>query len=301
MADYKLSLTDAKGVVVGTGNITIPDPAPVPPPVVVPPPAPPPPPPVPTPPPVPAPVPVPVVGAPEPQAGDTVLLSDAFNATTIAAQLAKYSKAGNFSLVPGRSGNAIRVTYDANNWWSDTFDTGPLWTPQQDLYVRYWFRTSPGADPSCGQANWSGFKWFMAYRAGTLARYTNGVSMLTGGPKGFENKGMEFETHDVSSVNQPNPFCQNIDKSKRFNTTNDGNWHKYTVHIKTSAPAYEQIWIDDVKVLDSRDGQPGVPAGGYDHDANGIVGIKLPGTMVQWVAGFDWSIDIDDLAVWAGK
>jgi hypothetical protein len=115
--------------------------------------------------------------------------------------------------------------------------------------------------------------------------------MLSGGPAGFESVGMEFSTHDNSSVRQPAPFVQNVNKSKRFNTTNDGQWHKYTLHVVTGTGGYEQIWIDDVKVLDSQ-------AYAYDHSAQGISSIALPGTMVQWFAGCEFTLDIDDIAVW---
>lgn len=227
--------------------------------------------------------------APEPGAGDEILLQDTFDGSTVAEQLAPYGSAGDFSLVNGRSGNAIRVSYNSSSWNTDTFGTS-LSSIATDAYYRYWYRLSPGADPTCGGKNWSGFKWFMTHRQNDV-RYTHGVSMLTGGPPGHENVGLEFTTHDQSSVKEPNPFAENINKAKRFNTTNDGAWHEYTLHVVTGNGGYEQIWIDGVKVLDSQ-------SYAYDHSAAGIESISLPGTMVQWYAGCDFTVDIDDLVVW---
>jgi hypothetical protein len=36
----------------------------------------------------------------------------------------------------------------------------------------------------------------------------------------------------------------------------------------------------------------------YDHDPNGIGLIQFPGTMVQWFSGCDFTVDVDDLAIW---
>lgn len=229
--------------------------------------------------------------APEPAASDVMLLRDDFNQPTVALQLAPYASAGAFSRVTdGHSGEALRVSYNSNSWNTNTIDRA-LSSVATDAYYRYWYRISPGADVSCGGVNSSGFKWFMAHRPEGGLRYTNGVSRLPGGPTGFQNVGLEFSVHDNSSLRQPNPFMSNVDKSKRFNTTNDGQWHKYTLHIVTGNGGYEQIWIDDLKVLDSQ-------AYNYDHSAIGIERIALPGTMVQWASGCDWWIDIDDIAVW---
>jgi len=227
--------------------------------------------------------------APEPGPGDEILLQDSFDAGTVTEQLAHYGSAGDFSLTTGRTGNAIRVSYNAGSWNTNTFGTS-LSSVATDAYYRYWYRLSPGADPTCGEKNWSGFKWFMTHRANDV-RYTHGVSMLTGGPPGHENMGLEFTTHDQSSQREPNPFAENVNKAKRFNTTNDGSWHEYTIHIVTGNGGYEQIWIDGLKVLDSQ-------SYAYDHSAGGIESISLPGTMVQWYSGCDFTVDIDDLVVW---
>ena len=229
--------------------------------------------------------------APEPGTSSEILLQDDFNRATVAAQLDPYASAGSFSRVTdGHSGEALRVSYHSTSWDTNTIDRA-LSSVATDAYYSYWYRLSPGADVSCGGRNDSGFKWFMTHRAGGSARYTHGVSLLGGGPAGFENVGLEFTTHDNTSVNQPNPFSSNVNKSKRFNTTNDGQWHRYTIHIVTGNGGYERIWIDDVLVLDSQ-------AYGYDHSPVGIERIAFPGTMVRWFAGCEWTIDIDDLAVW---
>jgi hypothetical protein len=229
--------------------------------------------------------------APEPGAGDAVLIADDFNRATIALQLTGYDYApGDYSRVTdGHSGEAIRVSYNAAAW-NNVFGKF-LPSVQTDAYYRYWYRTSPGADPTCGGKNQSGFKWFMTQRYDPSPRYTHGVGRLPGGPTGFENTGMEFSTHDNSSTREPNPFMQNINKSKRLDTTNDGQWHEYTIHVVTGNSGYEQIWIDGLKVLDSK-------AFGYDHSAVGIALFGLPGNMVAWYSGCDFYVDIDDLVIW---
>jgi hypothetical protein len=230
--------------------------------------------------------------APEPGANDVILLQDDFNRPTVAAQLAPYASAGAFTRVTdGHSGEALRVSYQSSSWNTNTIDRA-LSSVATDAYYRYWYRLSSGADVSCGGKNSSGFKWFMTHRPGDVApRYTHGVTRLPGGPRGFENVGLEFSTHDVSSTREPNPFQSNINKSKRFNTTNDGQWHEYTLHVVTGNSGYEQIWVDGVKVLDSK-------GFGYDHSAVGIESISFPGTMVQWFSGCEFTIDVDDLVVW---
>jgi len=220
-----------------------------------------------------------------------ILLQDDFNKATVALQLAPYAYApGDYSRVTdGHNGEAIRVSYNAAAW-NNVFGAN-LASVATDAYYRYWYRTSPGADPTCGGKNQSGFKWFMTERFDPNPRYTHGVGRLPGGPAGFENTGMEFSTHDNSSTREPNPFMQNVNKSKRFDTTNDGQWHEYTIHIVTGNGGYEQIWIDGLKVLDSQ-------AYGYDHSSIGIAVIGLPGNMVAWYSGCDFYVDIDDLVVW---
>src|SRR4051812_39662134 len=163
--------------------------------------------------------------APEPGPSDEILLQDSFDRATIADQLAGYGSAGDFALTSGHSGNAVRVSYNPDSWNTNTFGTS-LSGIAADAYYRYWYRLSAGADPTCGGKNWSGFKWFMTHRNNNV-RYTHGVSSLTGGPPGHENVGLEFTTHDQSSVKEPNPFAQNVNKTKPFNTTNDGRWHEY--------------------------------------------------------------------------
>jgi hypothetical protein len=37
---------------------------------------------------------------------------------------------------------------------------------------------------------------------------------------------------------------------------------------------------------------------GYDHNPDGIGFIQFPGTMVSWFPGCEWTIDVDDLAIW---
>jgi len=237
-----------------------------------------------------APPPPPSGSAPEPGGSDVVLLQDNFDRTSLSSLLAPYVTRGTMGLVTdGRSGQAVRFLYtgaSSDNLLETTF---PITT---DIYFRFWYRSSPGADPSCQGQNDSGFKWFMAWRPGTAPRYTMSVTNADGVPyQGRPNAGLEFTSHDQSSTNEPAQFLSNINHNIRFSTTNEGNWHKYTLHIKVGTGGYEQIWVDDTLLLDNS-------GMGYNHDATGISLIQFPGTMVRWFAGCDFTVDIDDLVVW---
>ena len=225
--------------------------------------------------------------APEPGTGDVILHQDDFNRPTLAELIDPYSTSGRQELTNGRSGNAIRFPYRSDNNGSLIEES---FAETTDIYFRYWYRLSPGADPTCGGQGDSGFKWFMPWRR-VGSRYTMGVGNLRGGPAGFENTGLEFSSHDNSSDRQPNPFMQNVDKTRTFRTTADGAWHQYTLHIVTGTGGYEQIWIDGVLVLDNR-------SYNYDHEAEGISMFQFPGTMVEWFAGCDFTLDIDDFVIW---
>jgi hypothetical protein len=105
------------------------------------------------------------------------------------------------------------------------------------------------------------------------------------------NAGLEFSTHDNSSARQPNPNLQNVAKAPRFGTTNDGQWHKYTLHVVTGNGGYEQIWVDEKLVLDNS-------AAGYDHSPVGISLIQFPGAVVNFSGCSNFTIDVDDLVIW---
>jgi uncharacterized protein YjdB len=237
------------------------------------------------------PTPAPGGSAPEPGGSDVILFQDNFDGyASTAAMLGGYNYRGHPTLIPGRSGNAVRFPYAAppedSQLLEQTFAT------TTDIYFRYWYRSSPGADPSCGGQNESGFKWFMAWRPNGEPRYTMAVTMLDGVPyQGRPNAGLEFTSHDNSSVLEPAQFLSNINHDIRFATTNEGNWHKYTLHIKVGTGGYEQIWIDDTLVLDNS-------GYGYDHSPTGIYSFQFPGTMVRWYDGCDFTLDVDDFVIW---
>ena len=239
--------------------------------------------------PPPPPPPPPPTGSPEPGSGDVVLWQDNFNKLNLTDLLAPYATRGASQLITdGHSGTAVRFSYTSGSWDNLIEKSFPVTT---DVYFRYWYRLSPGADPTCGGQGQSGFKWFMPWRVTTNLRYTMGVSNLPGGPSGFQNTGLEFSSHDNTSTTEPNPFMQNISKAKTFKTTADGAWHEYTLHVVTGNGGYEQIWVDGLLVLDNS-------AYHYDHDPNGIGLVQFPGTLVQWFSGCDFTVDVDDFVIW---
>jgi len=240
--------------------------------------------------------------APEPGPNDVLLAQDNFDsykgilATDPVPNAAgggwQNPQWGTVQLITGRggAGKAVRFAYATTSQSPELGRDIPTTT---DLYVRYYYRLSPGADPTFANQNQSGFKWFMAWRDRSLPRYTFAVTDLPGGPSGFANSGLEFGAHDNSSSRMPNPFQQNINKSLKFGTTRDYQWHKYTLHIVTGSGGYEQIWVDGVKVLDSS-------AFGYDHNAGGIQSISFPGNFATNMPDdkWDFTVDVDDFVMW---
>jgi hypothetical protein len=225
--------------------------------------------------------------APEPGGSDVVLWQDGFESRSTSG----YATRGNIVVInDGHSGSALRFPYSPS---SDDQLIEKVFATSTDVYFRYWYRTSPGMDPTCGDRGGSGMKWFMAWRASGV-RYTMGVGTLSEGPLGRDNLGNEFASHDNGSSRMPNPVLSDVNNNIRLSTTNDGQWHKYTLHIVTSngdGTGYEQIWIDGVLVLDDQ-------AARYDHNPEGIAMVNFPGLVVNWYSGCDFTIDVDDLAIW---
>jgi hypothetical protein len=184
----------------------------------------------------------------------------------------------------GHSGQAVRFVYTGSS--PDNL-IEKVFSNTHDIYVRYWFRIQKGWVPYSGHSG-SGMKWFMLWRPDPdYVRYTFGVGKLV-------EPNYQFTSHDNSSQQMPVlGFPQNLSLTPRFDTVNDGQWHKYTIHVNgASGTGGEQIWIDDVLVLDDF-------AQHYDHDDTGFEMIQLPGTVVDGIpAGMEGTIDVDDLAIW---
>jgi uncharacterized protein YjdB len=229
-----------------------------------------------------APPPPPTGGAPEPVSGNVVLWQDGLDGSN---PLAVYGKRGTLQVIPdGHSGQAVRFIYTGSS--PDNL-IEKVFANTHDIYVRYWFRIQKGWVPYSGHSG-SGMKWFMLWRPDPdYVRYTFGVGKLV-------EPNYQFTSHDNSSTQMPVlGFPQNVSLTPRFDTVNDGQWHKYTIHVNgASGTGGEQIWIDDVLVLDDF-------AQHYDHDDTGFEMIQLPGTVVDGIpAGMEGTIDIDDLAIW---
>ena len=233
------------------------------------------------------------IPAPEPDASSVVIFQDNFDKSSLTALTSGYATRGDLALVTdGHAGQAIRFLYSNNS--SDNLIEKNFGGAYQDIYFRYWYRTSIGADPTCSGRGGLGMKWFMPWRASTYVRYTMGVGNLSNGPNGRENLGLEFSTHDNTSTREPGPFLSNVNNTIRLSTTNDGRWHEYTLHVVTDTGAgwgYEQIWVDGTLLLDNT-------AFKYDHDPSGIGMVQFPGVVVNWFSGCDFTIDVDDFVVW---
>lgn len=223
--------------------------------------------------------------APEPTASSVVLHRDDFNRPTASIRQGYASRSGDaitaVSAAP-LAGTAVRFSYSASAQDVLLEFAHP---PATDVYIRFDYRTSRGADPTAGGSTGSGMKWLLAWREANAPRYTFGVGNL-----GKGNAGLEFTAHDNGSTAQPNPVLQNKTKALRFGTTNDGAWHRYTLHIVTGTNGYEEIWIDGTLVLSDR-------GAGYDHDPHGVSLWQFPGDVVDGVKS-PFTIDITHLVVW---
>lgn len=217
-----------------------------------------------------------------------------------------YATRGTLTSAGGRNGGAaLRFSYSAaspDNLIEFKFE------PSTDVYVRYYYRVTSAGGPIVNIGGSSGMKWFMLWRENG-PRYTNGVgylgdcrSLYNAYTATFCNTGLEFSVHDNGSPewsrtdprSQPNPFVQNVSKAKTFKNTADGQWHKYTVHTVTNlagGTGYEEVWIDDVKIIDTRDR-------GYTHHPGAFNLIQLPGLVVSGCCSPNFTIDVDDLIVW---
>jgi hypothetical protein len=232
----------------------------------------------------------PIVGAPEPGVGDTILIAeDHFDGADITTQLTGYATRGSISRqAPGRGGSGACLRF---NYLTSSVDNliEKGFTNSHEVYTRYWFRVSPGWVPY-SELSGSGMKWFMLWRPEpNVVRYTFGVGKLV-------TPNYQFTSHDNSSSGMPVlGWPQNVSLVPRFATTNDGNWHKYTIRVNgtSGAGGGEQIWIDDVLVLDDF-------SQNFDHNDTGLELIQLPGVVVDGIPDASWEgwIDIDDFVAW---
>src|SRR6185503_20794993 len=100
--------------------------------------------------------------APEPGPSSVILFQDKFDRPT-SSIASGYSTRGSFVSTDGHGGgSAVRFPYSASS--TDNL-IEKSFTETRDIYFRYWYRLSPGADPTCAGRNGAGFKWFMAWRA----------------------------------------------------------------------------------------------------------------------------------------
>ena len=221
-------------------------------------------------------IPANVVTAPAaaaPRAGDPIVFQDNFDSYGYASNLRRnYARAGAISLAAGRSGTAVRFSYSSGSTYNLLERSLPA---AGDLYVSYWYRTSPGADPSNAGTNRWGLTMLRAERA-TGGRWQVSVA----------RSALLFGIDDSS---MPNVY-QNLTQSPRFGTTNDGAWHQLTARLVGAPGGYALVWVDGVLVTDTR----GL---GYTHPAGGVALLRFPGELAA-SPRTPFTIDIDDLVVW---
>lgn len=207
----------------------------------------------------------------------------------------------NLSLITGfgGSGQAMRLSYGT------AAQSGPgifllTGATVPHFYLRYRFRVTSGFSWPVGN---DGVKWIEIFRLPSTRRWTNGVGSLSNadGPPGYEQTGNEFGFHDNSwqDFAQPdyNPFCQNVSKTPKFTDVNDGQWHEITEEYRFATGYGARRWLDTVLIGSTFDGDPGVPAGGFQCSTDGCYRIGF-GDIMPAGAPQAWNLDLDDIRVW---
>jgi uncharacterized protein YjdB len=216
--------------------------------------------------------------APSPATADPIILEDNFDRYTDSDDLhfnGGYDRAGEISMVTGRNGigRAVRFSYAPGATWNLLAKSIPR---SPDLFVRYWYRASPGADPSNAGTNRWGLTMLQAQRASgerwqvSVAKW----SLLFG----------------VDDSDMPNVY-QNVIRTPRFGTTNDGQWHELAVRLVDGPSGYAMEWVDGTLVTDTR-------GNGYSHPSIGVNLLAFPGELFA-DPRTPFTIDIDDIVAWA--
>lgn len=236
---------------------------------------------------------------------DTLLLDDGFDSYGSAAAIVSaglWTHAERQTLVTGRggTGQACRLTWP-QHVGQDTavlILEDVLGAPRR-CYIQFWFRILPTGLVYNGD----GIKWAEFWRA-TGARWTCGVGTQSGsdGPPGYGQSNYEFNVHDNHwQANPPDywPFCQNLDKSIKWSTVNDGNWHRMTYHVHLDTGKGVEEWVDGTKLLSTFDGEPGVPSGGMAEPASNLAIVKFGDVQVDApTPNVATTIDYDDVLIW---
>ena len=174
------------------------------------------------------------------------------------------------SLVSGRTGNAVRLSYGGANGASDIIvgtegrlDSIGQWNgtlpevagPYSHFLFTTWIRFSPGADPGADPIG-SGVKGVMFWHTGNQ-RYQHSPHRLMDYVGGRYN-----ETHwDVGPPHPPNSTTglnhwKTFDgRAPTFAPYADGNWHRFTTEVYAGNPTHqgERWWLDGVLVFDNVD------------------------------------------------
>lgn len=228
---------------------------------------------------------------------DTLVLSDTFDsyANTAAFESSPWivDRSSYLSLVTGRggSGQAIRSTY------AEGSNTGTLVTrtfsEHQFLYAQWYFRVTSGIDLTQGGLS-EGPKNFEAWRvsSGRLTAGCSGTNLAN--QQGGSKVGVEFQFRDnqmVATLGSEIGFTQDV-KTPRFDTCNDGNWHRLTYMLDNgSGMTSFALWLDGTQVR--------TPTGPHATASDGWDELRwfdiIPGGVRS---GFSFTWDIDDLVVW---
>ena len=212
-------------------------------------------------------------------------------------------------LTTGRSGKAIRMSYDGSVQNGPTFLTWNM--PSTPDLATHYFQYYARVTPSAPFTNHLAHKWFMAYHRKNDAGRA------------------EWDTHDhlPCTVDKQDTYWHFYDNAKEttcqgqqpvgpfFNDgVADGQWHRFTMSYRPNTSAgsrdgFARMWIDGVKVIDVSQAAVGVtPPGGEkpwcnqdDVDAilvaDGIVN-QFFGSVQTSYTSPPWTLDIDDYSWW---
>ena len=209
---------------------------------------------------------------------------------------------------PGRggSGKAARLTYQPAGVGVEPIQyLATAWSRRTHVVIKFWFRTSVGADPTSGRFNSSGFKWLVVNRDANAGdpngRITGGVhSLQQGFQYGNPDNGVQFTMNDQSVTT--GGFWQHLSKQVGWSVTNgsgttqrqqpvnDGNWHRYTLEVDPTQDIL-RVWVDGILIISSDGLSYAMNNQGWDQVGWG------QNVVPDLLAGWGFTLDYDDIEV----
>jgi len=222
------------------------------------------------------------------------------------------------SLVPGRSGNAIRLAYGGQTGsdiivgtegrlgrvggWNGTLPE--VAGPYSHFYFTTWIRFSPGANPSTDPYG-AGVKGVMLWHNGGQ-RYQHSPHVIKDfdGGRYAETRWDAGTPHPPNATTGYNHWRTADGAAPRFAPYADGDWHRFTVELYAgdrSGNRGERWWLDGVLVFDNMNNVGSVSWGSDYTYTNPVTHWMVFGNFVNGRASQavrPFTVDFDDWIAW---